>query len=201
MSSKCTLCHLLENDAKPFCGGSEDGKHDFAPAEEAEEEAVDVTLICYTCGKTKAEAKPFCGVSNDGKHEFKALETVSAEVKEKHPHPCKKCPDAWLYEERSRPHMRLKKAAGVSKTCRNADCDDHEGYAKTLVELVKAEGSSQGAVSAKKRPRTAKTVGQTLRVLKRLIADKEADRDEKQQEIDELQACVDGLVDGLDDQE
>ena len=52
------------------------------------------------------------------------------------------------------------------------------------------------APSAKKRTRasiSAKSTGQTIRVLKRLIADKERAVEGLQHEIDELQACVDGL--------
>jgi hypothetical protein len=201
MPSKCKHCGKLQSEAKLACGEADDGKHLFVAEDadgkaDADDKADDVKELCKHCGKTKAESKLACGESDDGKHEFVKLEVVPEDVAEKHPHPCKKCPDAWMYPDGSRRHMRLKKAAGVSKTCRNAECDDHEGYAKALaaVEAPEAdETSSQGAPSSKRKRPSSKSTYQTIRVLKRYIVDKEKAVAELQHEIEELQACVQGL--------
>ena len=143
MAPSCKHCHKTESQAKPGCGESDDGKHEFVDTDDTDPGETTEVKLCTFCGKRENEAKPACGESNDGKHKFDFLEVVSAETAAKHPFPCSACPDAWLYDEKKRPHMRMK--GTKSKTCRNSLCANHADYARALEVKPKVDKADDAA--------------------------------------------------------
>ena len=70
-----------------------------------------------------------------------------------------------------------------------------EGGSKDRFDTWKSAETSKavGERGGKKRAAAPKSAGQTVRLLKKIIAEKEALIAKLQEEVEEMQACVDGL--------
>lgn len=87
-------------------------------------------------------------------------------------------------------------SGAAARPCTSSDgatlCD---GGSKDKFDAWKASSTSKalGERSSKKKAAAPKSAGQTARLLKKMIAEKEALIAKLQEEVEEMQACVDGL--------